>query len=878
MHRLLVIATLLTCPNIVKAEDDQAAPEFTLSEGQHITIIGNTLAERMQHDGWLEALIQSRFPDKELVVRNLGFSADELTVRMRVDGFGSQKQWLSRTKANIIFAFFGFNESFAGEAGLTEFKTNLNKFIELTLDQKYNAAGPPILVLFSPIAHEDLKDDDLSDGAENNKRIQMYSQAMEEVAKARNVFFVDLFTPTRIAAQVHASPLTINGIHLNSTGNRVVAEIIEQALFPGDATAPRNEAQLEKIRLAVVDKNFFWFHRYQTTDGYNVHGGRSRLSFNDISNLEVMQREMEILDSMTANRDGRIWAVAQESDLKIDDESTPAFIPVTTNLPGDGPDGSHLFLSGEQAIQKMSLAEGMQVNLFASEEQFPELINPVQMAFDTQGRLFVAAWPSYPHWKPKDEMNDKLLILEDNDGDGHADQCTTFADHLHNPTGFEFWGGGVIVAMAPDVLFLKDTDGDNRADVRTRILHGISSGDTHHTINSFVFDPGGALYFQEGIFHRTQIETPYGPVRNNDACVWRFEPRSWKIERYIPFAFANPHGHVFDDWGQGFVHDGTFAMPFHDTLFSGHIDFPDAHPKPPVLYERRTRPCPATEILSSSHFPDENQGNLLVANVIGVLGILAYEFHDKDSSFTAIETTPILQSSDHNFRPADIEIGPDGAIWFVDWQNPIIGHMQHHVRDPNRDQQHGRVYRITYPSRPLLDPPKISNAPLDELLDLLKSDESRVRYRTRIELSNRDTDEVIAGVDRWLTELQESDPQYEHHMLEGLWVHQQHHVVNEQLLKRMLRSPDYRARAAATRVLGYWRDDVKEPLELLTEQVADEHPRVRLEAVRACSFFKQADAMDVATAALEHPVDDYLLYTLDQTVKTLEKYFADDER
>src|SRR5262249_21370701 len=155
------------------------------------------------------------------------------------------------------------------------------------------------------------------------------------------------------------------------------------------------------------------------------------------------------------------------------------------------------------------------------EKQFPELIQPVQMAFDTKGRLWIATWPSYPHWKPKTEMDDRLLILEDTNGDGHADKCKTFAGGLHNPTGFEFWNGGVLVANAPDILFLKDTDGDDVADVRTRVIHGIDSADTHHTASSFTLDPGGALYFQEGTFHHTQVESPYGPpVRSANAAVF----------------------------------------------------------------------------------------------------------------------------------------------------------------------------------------------------------------------------------------------------------------------------------------------------------------------------------------------------------------------
>src|SRR5262249_5210304 len=153
--------------------------------------------------------------------------------------------------------------------------------------------------------------------------------------------------------------------------------------------------------------------------------------------------------------------------------------------------------------KKMRIAPGMKVTLFASEKEFPELAKPVQMAFDPKGRLWVAVWPSYPHWRPKEQMNDKLLILEDTDGDGRADKVTTFADGLHNPTGFEFTNGGVLVAQAPDLVFLKDTDGDDKADVRKRVLHGLDTADTHHTSNSFALDPGGAVYFQEGTFHHT---------------------------------------------------------------------------------------------------------------------------------------------------------------------------------------------------------------------------------------------------------------------------------------------------------------------------------------------------------------------------------------
>jgi putative heme-binding domain-containing protein len=851
------------------------AAKLELRPGDHLCLIGNTLADRMQHDGWLETLLHSRFPKHDLVIRNLGFSGDELTLRLRSASFGSPDQWLPFNKADVIFAFFGYNESFAGAAGLDKFKQELDIFVKHTLGQKYNGKAAPRLVLFSPVAHENLKDRNLPDGNENNQRLALYTAAMAEVAGANKVPFVDLFKPTQELYAKAKQPLTFNGVHLTEEGNRQLAQVIDQSLF---ADEPKRDPQLlAKIRQAVLDKNFHWFNRYRTTDGYSIYGGRADLRFVDgQTNRDVMQREMQILDVMTANRDKRIWAIAASGGREspeVDDSNTPPFIPVKTNRPGAGLNGLHLILGGEESLQKMTVGKGLKVNLFASEEMFPELINPVQMAFDTKGRLWVATWPTYPHWKPKEEMNDRLVILEDTNGDGKADRCKTFAENLHNPTGFEFWGGGVIVAMAPDLLFLKDTDGDDKADVRRRILHGLDSADTHHTSNSFILDPGGALYFQEGTFHHTQVETPYGPpARCANAGVFRYEPRAQKFEVYITYPFANPHGHIFDRWGQDIVVDGTGSQPYHAALFSGRMEYPQKHARPPQVYQQRTRPCPGIEILSSRHFPDEFQGNLLVGNVIGFQGILRYRIDDRDSSFAGTELEPILFSSDPNFRPSDFEMGPDGALYFTDWHNPIIGHMQHNLRDPSRDKIHGRVYRVTYEGRPLLTPAKVAGEPIDKLLDLLKEPEDRVRYRARIELSGRDSDQVIAAVQKWVAGLDRNAGEYEHQLLEALWVHQHHNVVNIGLLKRLLRAQDFRARAAATRVLCYWRDRVADALELFKQQAADSHPRIRLEAIRAASFFTLPEAVEIVLIASEHPSDVYIDYTRGETMKTLDPY------
>src|SRR5262249_57034885 len=126
---------------------------------------------------------------------------------------------------------------------------------------------------------------------------------------------------------------------------------------------------------------------------------------------------------------------------------------------------------------------------------------------------------------------------------------------------------------------------------------------------------------------------------------------------------------------------------------------------------------------------------------------------------------------------------------------PIIGHLQHHLRDPNRDRTHGRIYRITYEGRQLLKPAKIAGEPIEKLLDLLKEPEGRVRYRARTELGARDTEEVLAAVNQWVAGLDKDDPEYERLMLEALWLHQSHNVINREVLRPRLEHPEFRARA-----------------------------------------------------------------------------------
>lgn len=520
------------------------------------------------------------------------------------------------------------------------------------------------------------------------------------------------------------------------------------------------------------------------------------------------------------------------------------------------------------ALARLRAAAGFRVELFASECDFP-IGKPVAINFDSKGRLWVATMPSYPHALPGVTPDDKLVILEDRDRDGRADRHAVFADGLYLPTGFELGDGGAYVAQQPNLAFLRDTDGDDVADERETILHGFGTEDSHHAISAFTWDAGGGLYFQEGTFHHTQVETPYGPVRVQDAAVFRYEPRTERFRVFVSYPFANPWGHIFDSYGQNFIADASDGSNYFGTAMTGRVDHPRKHARMKT-FTSAVRPTCGIEFVSSRHFPESAQGNLLVNNCIGFQGIKRHRVFDDGSGFSSEELEPLLFSTDPNFRPVDLEFGPDGALYVADWWNPLIGHMQYSVRDPRRDHAHGRIWRIVAEGRPLLDPPRIDGAPLRDLLELLRAPEERTRYRTRLEIRRHGTDAVNAAVADFLARIDPGDPERERLLLESLWVKQGIDSPDAALLDRALAAGDFRVRAGATRVLRYWIDRVDGSLARLRALALDPHPRVRLEAILSLSDFRSAEAAEAALGALALPADYYIGYALGETIATLE--------
>ncbi len=810
-------------PDLADVPADYRDPlPFAFQKGDVVSILGNGLPDRMQHDGWLETFLQSELVGQQVRFRNMSTSGDRANHYPRSSGQMSMTAYLRKVQPTVVLAFFGYNESF--DAKPDEYEKQLLEFVKRTRGAKPNGKDFPRIVLFSPIAHEDTGNRNVPDGKAHNVRLAAYTKATESAAEKAGVEFVDLFHPSLELFEQSDEPLTINGVHLSETGNRQLAQVIAHRLLGKPVSF---SPSLESLRQAVLDKNHHWWNRYHASDGNDVWGSRSTLSFVDgQTNADVLQPELVMLDVMTANRDEVVWARAAGNDKTVDDSNVPKPVAVVSNVGGGSKssnamkEGSLKYLGAEEVIDHIAVADGFEVKLFADESRFPQLVNPVQLQFDTKGRLWAAVWPTYPKWEPLKEMDDALIILHDDDNDGVADRVTEFAK-VQNPLGFEFWNGGVIVTFQSELIFLKDTDGDDVADERTILLQGLDTSDTHHGANNLIYGPDGGIYWQSGVFMVHNHEHPWGPsLQSSASAMYRFDPRRFTISMHATNS-PNPHGISFDYWGYHYATDGTGGRAYQVRPEGNGFKMYE-------LLKKEVRPVTASEVVSSAHFPESMQGDFLICNVIGFLGIKHYDLArnpengtvwgepagddltvkvvNADGSTTEDRSRGLLMGGNKNFRPSDAIFAPDGSLYFSDWHNVIIGHMQHNVRDPNRDHKHGRIYRVVAKGRPLQKPVPIDGEPISALLDNLKSPVDGIRHRTRVELSERDSKEVIAATKEWLTQFDPENKEHAHHFLEALWLHQQHNVRDTALLNQVLNSPEPHARIAAKTVQHFWRN------------------------------------------------------------------------
>ena len=855
-------------------------PGVELQKNQRVALIGNSTAERMNLFGHFEARLHRRFPEREIVFRNFGWPADEVDERQRPGNYTVIDDPYLVFSPDLVLCFFGLNESFEGDSA-EQIETFKRDYATL-LDQQHenlDKDGSPIeLVLVSPMAFESTGNPLQPNGEEENRRLKSYRDAVEELAEQRGLAFVDLFTPTAEAfAADEGAQFTINGIHANENGDRLIAEILERELF-GDAGSPLGtgdgdlSAEAEKkLREVANDKSWLHLQDYRMLNGWYVYGGRRTWD------TETFPTEFRKIRKMVDVRDRYLWDLASGRDVpdKPDDSETgEVFIPET--MFGSRDDNfrsmrepTHLeYPTPDESIDQMTMPEGFRVECFASEADFPELANPTQIAFDGRNRLWVACMVNYPQWLPgKAKPDDRLLIFEDTDGDGKADTSKVFYDKLICPTGFEFYKDGVLVVDEPRILFLRDTDGDDVADQVTHLIDGIGTDDTHHAMGAWEYSPGGKLHMLEGIAMSTTIETPYGVKREEGASgayVWDVD--SLRMRHFKTPGHYNPWCLVFDRDGNGIIGDGTNANQHWANLLSGG-EVATRASVDAIFNNHGLRPAAGNELLNSRVFPEEYHNQLIYACVINMHGFPSFKIRDDAGScgLTGERTEDLLSSTDMFFRPVDPKIGPDGALWFGDWCNALIGHMQYSQRDPNRDHEHGRIYRMVHADGELIKPLVLADASIERLLEELTAFEPRTRYRVRRELRRRDQDAVLAAVKTWADE--SSDPTV---WREALWMQEHFHAVDANLVRKVYQSGEPKHRAAAVHTVGNESRHIGDAADLVLTAAQDDDARVRLEAARAASLLEGPEAMRAAMTVASKKTDKWIDYVLMHTFQTLQ--------
>ncbi len=521
------------------------------------------------------------------------------------------------------------------------------------------------------------------------------------------------------------------------------------------------------------------------------------------------------------------------------------------------------------------VAAGLEVNLFASE---PMVRKPIQMAWDARGRLWVASSAIYPHIKPGQTESDQILILEDTDHDGKADKSIVFYDGLFIPTGIWPQDGGVYVANSTELLFLQDTNGDDKCDTSKVLLSGFGTEDTHHILHTIKGGPDGNLYFNQSVYIHSHIETPFGVRRLMGTGIWQFQPRTGRLEVFS-MGQVNPWGHIFDDWGQSFTTDGAYGEGIN-YAFPGATFRCLPNQLPRILTGMnpgQPKQCGLTQI-TGAHFSTEWQGQLITCDFRGHR-VNRFALTDEGSGYRSKQLPDLMSSTHGSFRPVDVNIGPDGAIYLADWFNPIIQHGEVDFRDPRRDQVHGRIWRVTMKDRPLSSQTDLTKLNDIDLLEKLKSPDQSVRYWVKQEMKTRKVKQLPALLDSFLKK--NPSPNM---VVESIWTAQTADVASlPWVLKhgwldgKSGRVDHPETRAATVRFVRQRIVDgglanltnasgqalTQNDCETLFQQFcADVHPRVRLEAVNLLRAWGTPRAIEIAASVLKQPMDENIDFSL----------------
>ncbi len=752
---------------------------FSLRDGDRVVLIGDGLIEQEQYFGWVEVMLTTAFPQADATFRNLGWNGDTPAGDSRFglsllqagrepadEGWKQLQQQLELTRPTVAVLGYGMASALETAAetdaarrdeSLKQFRADYERLIE-----RLRAIDPQCrLVLLSPISP-------VGSSILTPERIAEYRDVIAGISERSGGRFIDL-------TEVAASPeLRKDPVHLNAAGYRALALAIGDA-FHIDRDDWQTSPVTERLRAVILEKNRLWFHRSRPANMAYVFGFRKH---------EQGQNAVEIpqFDPLIEAEEAKIAALRSLQDDGVEPSEPPTESKYAEFTPQPHPE----FVVGE----------GLEISLWAEN---PMLNKPIQMNFDARGRLWVASSEAYPMIEVGQAKPDKVIVLEDTNGDGKADRSDVFADGLLIPTGVAPTGNGVYVAQSTDLLFLEDTDGDGRADRRERVLSGFGTEDTHHNLHTLLFGPDGRLYMNQSVYTRTDTETPHGVVRLKAGGGFRFDPRHRRMDIFFR-GLWNPWGHQFDALGNSFMTDGAgfagIAYVFPDAMFH---PTPGAREQLDLISPGNYPKFCGGEIILGDSFPESWQGSMVTCD-FRANRVTRFSISENGSGFVTNQEADLVRTSESTFRPIDVKQGPDGALYIADWSNPIINHGEVDFRDPRRDRWHGRIWRVTVKDRPLRAPADLTKASFETLVDHLFSGQRYLVDQARRVLIERgqETSQQLAAV------LAKAESPQDRVIATQLSA-----AVGKPKLKwlsALSEHPDGTIRAAACRMLGDWSD------------------------------------------------------------------------
>ncbi|GIW96767.1 MAG: hypothetical protein KatS3mg111_0100 [Pirellulaceae bacterium] len=496
-------------------------------------------------------------------------------------------------------------------------------------------------------------------------------------------------------------------------------------------------------------------------------------------------------------------------------------------------------LSPQQAVEKMQVPPGFRVELVAAE---PQIVNPVAMAFDERGRIWVTESFEYPR-REAGPGRDRIKILEDTDGDGTIDSVKIFADGLNIPSGIAVGYGGVWVANAPDILFMRDTDGDDRADEVEVVVTGFGRIDTHELPNSLTWGPDGALYGLNGVFNPSRVASSNGKTYEFTCAMFRIDPRTREFRLFCE-GTSNPWGIAFDPFGSAFVSACVIDHLWHLTETGYYHRQGGPYPKHTwkigsiVEHTHQMAAYCGLTYLDTDAYPAEYRDRLVMGNIHG--NCLNVDRLERNSStYKGIGEDDFLTANDVWFMPVVQKVGPDGCLYVLDWYDRYHCYQDANADPEGVDRGYGRLYRIVHQSQGTPQTIDQSEASPAALVEQLGHPNIHIRETAQRLLAQQDG----AGMHATMQRIVLDDRRSHKHRMHALWTLIAARQFSTEFALQLLQHDDTTIRAWAVRAVGELHAGHEELAHAIAGLARDPSPDVQLQVAIAAGKLKTIDPL-----------------------------------